>query len=106
MIVVETPVDMFDVPDDKVQAAERIKNHAASVLNRAENAAKKVGVPYESIQVGHEQPYQAIIAAAKDKGCDLIVMASHGRRGISRLILGSETSKVLAHSKVPVLVER
>ena len=104
VIVVETPVDMFDVPDDKVQAAERIKNHAASVLNRAENAAKKVGVPYEFIQVGHEQPYQAIIAAAKDKGCDLIVMASHGRSGLSAKLLGSVTNKVLTHTKTPVLV--
>jgi nucleotide-binding universal stress UspA family protein len=87
-----------------VQEAERIKNHAASVLNRAENAAKKVGVPYESIQVGHEQPYQAIIATATDKGCDLIVMASHGRSGLSAKLLGSVTNKVLTHTKTPVLV--
>ena len=53
-----------------------------------------------------EQPYQAVIDTAKAKGCDLIVMASHGRHGISAIVLGSETVKVLTHSKVPVLVHR
>jgi Universal stress protein UspA and related nucleotide-binding proteins len=53
-----------------------------------------------------DAPYEAIIQAAADKGCDLIFMASHGRRGISALLLGSETMKVLTHSKIPVLVCR
>jgi len=51
-------------------------------------------------------PYQQIIAAARRKKCDLILMASHGRRGLSSLLLGSETAKVLLHTKVPVLVVR
>jgi nucleotide-binding universal stress UspA family protein len=51
-------------------------------------------------------PYQAIIEAATERGCDLIFMASHGRHGISALLLGSETGKVLTHSKIPVLVYR
>jgi nucleotide-binding universal stress UspA family protein len=51
-------------------------------------------------------PYEAIIAAAEEAGADLIFMASHGRRGISGLLLGSETQKVLTHSKIPVLVYR
>jgi nucleotide-binding universal stress UspA family protein len=53
-----------------------------------------------------EHPFQAIIDTAASKGCDLIVMACHGRRGIASLLLGSETVKVLTHSKIPVLVHR
>jgi nucleotide-binding universal stress UspA family protein len=60
----------------------------------------------ETIQVEHDDPYQAIIDTANSKGCDLIVMASHGRRGISAIVLGSETVKVLTHCKIPVLVYR
>jgi nucleotide-binding universal stress UspA family protein len=80
------------------------KEHATSVLNRAANAAKEAGVSCETIQVENEHPYQAIIAAAKDKGCDLIVMSSHGRSGLSGLLIGSVTNKVLTHTKTPVLV--
>jgi nucleotide-binding universal stress UspA family protein len=58
------------------------------------------------VQIEHEHPYQAIIDTAVSKGCDLIVMASHGRHGIFALVLGSETVKVLTHSKIPVLVHR
>ena len=65
---------------------------------------KQAGVSYDTIQVENEQPYQAIIAAAKNKGCDLIVMASHGRSGLSGVLLGSVTNKVLTHTKIPVLV--
>ena len=53
-----------------------------------------------------EQPYQAIVETAQKRGCDLICMASHGRKGVSALVLGSETNKVLTHSKIPVLVCR
>jgi nucleotide-binding universal stress UspA family protein len=56
--------------------------------------------------VANDSPYQEIITTARKKKCDLIMMASHGRRGLSSLLLGSETSKVLLHSKVPVLVVR
>ena len=76
----------------------------ASVLDRAENAAKEAGVSCETIQVENVQPHQAIIAAAEDKGCNLIVMSWHGRSGLSTLLIGSVTNKVLTHSKNPVLV--
>jgi len=76
----------------------------ASVLDRAENAAKEAGVSCETIQVENVQPHQAIIAAAEDKGCDLIVMSSHGLGGLSMLLIGSVTNKVLTHAKTPVLV--
>jgi len=63
-------------------------------------------VPCETVKVNHEHPYEAIIDTAKTTGCDLIAMASHGRRGVSAIALGSETVKVLTHSKIPVLVYR
>jgi nucleotide-binding universal stress UspA family protein len=112
VIIVEAPFDVYSVPESRVQQmseafakhAEQIKKHATSVLNHAAAAAKSAGVSCDTIQVEHEQPYQAIIAAAKDKGCDLIMMASHGRSGLSAVLLGSVTNKVLTHTKTPVLV--
>ena len=82
----------------------QIKKHAASVLDRVANAAKQAGMSCDTIQVADAQPHQAIIATAADRGCDLIVMASHGRSGLSALVLGSVTNKVLMHTKTPVLV--
>jgi len=61
-------------------------------------------VSCDTIQVENARPYQAIIATAADKGCDLIVMASHGRGGLSAVVLGSVTNKVLTYTKIPVLV--
>jgi nucleotide-binding universal stress UspA family protein len=59
------------------------------------------------VQIEHEQPYQAIIDTAEKRGCDVIVMASHGRRGVSAIVLGSETVKVLTHgAAIPVVVVR
>jgi nucleotide-binding universal stress UspA family protein len=80
------------------------KEQAANVLDRAAKAAKAAGVSCETIQAESGQPHQAIIATAADKGCDLIVMSSHGRSGLSALLIGSVTNKVLTHAKVPVLV--
>jgi nucleotide-binding universal stress UspA family protein len=78
----------------------------ASVLDRAENAAREAGIPCATIQVENVPPHQAIIAAAEDKGCNIIVMSWHGRSGLSTLLIGSVTSKVLAYAKTPVLVCR
>ena len=83
---------------------EEIKKHAAKVLDRGANAAKQAGVPCDTVHVQDVQPYAGIIATATDRGCDLIVMASHGRSGLSAVVLGSVTNKVLTHTKVPVLV--
>src|SRR5689334_15118475 len=80
------------------------KEQAKSALDRAASAAKEAGVPYETIQVENAQPHHGIIAAAEDKGCDLIVMSSHGRSGLPALLVGSVTNKVLSHAKTPVLV--
>jgi nucleotide-binding universal stress UspA family protein len=84
--------------------AELRKEQATSALDRAANAAKEAGVSCETIQVENGQPHQAIIAAAEDKDCDLIVMSSHGRSGLSMLLIGSVTNKVLTQAKTPVLV--
>ena len=78
----------------------------ASVLDRVANAAKEAGVSCETIQVENVPPHEAIIATAEDKGCNLIVMSSHGLSGLSMLLLGSVTNKVLTYAKTPVLVCR
>ena len=78
----------------------------ASVLDRVVDAANEAGVPCETIQVENVPPHQAIIAAAEDKDCNLIVMSTHGLSGLSTLLLGSVTNKVLTYAKTPVLVCR
>ena len=80
------------------------KEQATSELDRAANAAKEAGVSCETIQVENAQPHQGIIAAAEDKDCDLIVMSSHGRSGLSVLLIGSVTNKVVTYARTPVLV--
>ena len=77
-----------------------------SILGAAKKSADDASVSCETIAIRHTQPYRAIIDVARDKGCDLIFMSSHGRRGLSALVLGSETNKVLTHSSIPVLVFR
>lgn len=83
-----------------------VKAEAARYLGDAERKCKAQGVQCNVVQVEHNHPYQAIIDTAKELGCDVIAMASHGRRGVSALVLGSETLKVLTHSSIPVLVYR
>lgn len=68
--------------------------------------ARAAGVPFTSVVAKASTPYEGIIATAKKRKCDLIFMASHGRRGLSRLIMGSVTQKVLTHSVTPVVVYR
>jgi nucleotide-binding universal stress UspA family protein len=85
---------------------EQVEKHAASVLSRAADAAKQAGVPCDTLQVANAQPYEAIIATASDRGCDVIVIASHGRGGLSAVVLGSVTNKVITHTKTPILVYR
>ncbi len=94
------------VEDTPAQYNKQVQEHAAKILDSVAKAAKAAGVACETVQVEHDHPYRAIIDNAKSKGCDLIVMASHGRRGVSAIVLGSETVKVLTHSKIPILVHR
>lgn len=86
--------------------AEMIKQAAKHHLGVIEDAAKAAKVPCETVSVTDDYPADAILATAKRLKCDLIVMASHGRRGLRGMLLGSETQKVLAQAKVPVLVSR
>jgi len=82
------------------------KQQADAVLAVGVAAAGKIGVEIDALHVPDAHPAEAIVATANERGCSLIVMSSHGRRGIGRLFLGSQTSEVLAHSRVPVLVVR
>ena len=87
------------------------KQWGTATQRRSELIAEQVAkllkeVPYTFTAVTSDRPYDAIIRVAKKRKCDLIVMASHGRRGLSALLLGSETTKVLTHTTIPVLVCR
>jgi len=90
----------------KGQLAKDGRTHARQYLGVIENAAKEAGVTCDTAFATSDHPYEAIIQAAEKKGCDLIVMASHGKRGVQGILIGSETQKVLTHSKIPVLVYR
>ncbi len=79
---------------------------ARQILDNAANAAKSQGVDCTLIHVPDRHPAEGIVATAQEIGADLIVMASHGRRGIGRMLLGSQTIDVTTHSKVPVLIVR
>lgn len=85
---------------------ERLDGAAKEILDAAEKMAREAGVECHRVVLVGNKPYELIIQAAEANGCDLIFMASHGRRGVSALLLGSETNKVLTHSKIPVLVYR
>jgi nucleotide-binding universal stress UspA family protein len=102
-VVAVEGVMISQTPDDYDRWS---KEMAAKRLAPIKAACEKAGVACKTVHVESFQPYEGIIQAAQDNGNDLIVMASHGRRGVSALILGSETQKVLTHSTVPVLVVR
>ena len=85
---------------------EKAAKSAQNVLAATKIVARDAGIECETLHVSDSIPAQGIIETANEKGCDLIVMSSHGRRGINRLILGSQTAEVLMYSKVPVLVLR
>ncbi len=89
--------------DEYEEESRRVCDRA---LQQVKTAADAAGVPCDTVREVHDQPYRAIIDVAHARNCDLIVMASHGRRGVSALLLGSETVKVLTHSTIPVLVYR
>ncbi len=88
------------------EMAERAKASVSEFIERMQAAVRAAGVGFDSIMLQDDQVWKGIIDAAHKRGCDLIMMAAHGRRGVSGLVLGSETNKVLTHSKIPVLVYR
>lgn len=84
----------------------RLDGAAKEILDAAAHIAQEAGIQHQQVVLVGIRPYEAIIQTAVAHACDLIFMASHGRRGVSALLLGSETNKVLTHSKIPVLVYR
>ncbi len=107
----EAPMPQYieGIQIDKVlqeQYDKAAEEQAQKILAFAEGLCRDAGVPCTTASSSNDSPYLAIINAANSNGCDLIFMASHGRRGIAGLLLGSETTKVLTHSKIPVLVYR
>jgi nucleotide-binding universal stress UspA family protein len=99
---VNAKVTVVAVSIPEFSAAIAARNH----LDVAKDIAAASQVACDALHIEHSHPYQAIIDTANNRGCDLIVMASHGRSGIAAIILGSETVKVLTHSTIPVLVVR
>ncbi len=92
----------FPIDDYEKGAAQ----NAASVLAVAKAEADRSGIACETVHTADEYPADGIINTTREKGCDLIVMASHGRRGISRLLIGSQANQVVVHSSIPVLIVR
>jgi nucleotide-binding universal stress UspA family protein len=93
-------------PEAKKRFEEESLRRAKKMLDSVVQQAKAQGVRCDAVAEANDLPYQQIIATAKSSKCDLILMASHGRRGIASVLLGSETAKVLTHSTIPVLVVR
>lgn len=92
------PREMFDNFD------AACKERVGEILREVRAIAERIGISVELLHVPNAHPATAILEAAKSRGCDLIVMASHGRRGLRKLFLGSQTSEVLVDASVPVLV--
>ena len=90
-------------PQEFYDAQERIALHR---VKQVVDAATAAGLDCQAFTVEAQHPWEAIIDHARTQGCDLIVMASHGRRGVSALLIGSETARVLTHTEIPVLVVR
>ncbi len=80
--------------------------NAAKILERVEKIASSLGVACEGVHVKDQYPAEGIVEEAKARGCDLIVMASHGRRGIAKFVLGSQATRVLAHTDIALLICR
>src|SRR5262245_27522035 len=95
----------FDpVTEERIE--EEAKARAQNYLEFVRKSAQEAGVPCETVCETSDHPYDAILKAADSRSCDLIVMTSHGRKGLAAVLLGSETRKVLTHTRIPVLVVR
>lgn len=98
--------DYVMVSDTENSYERECRNRAEQYFAAIKKAAGSLGVACDQVHVFHEQAYAAIIETAEQRGCDLICMASHGRAGLTALVVGSVTMKVLTHSRIPVLVWR
>lgn len=94
--------------DDRIVAQIRAAAvaYGNKYLDAFQAAAASSGVQFDRVLLSNDQVWKGIIGTAQEKGCDLILMAAHGRQGVAALLVGSETNKVLTHSKIPVLVYR
>ena len=111
LLTVTPPFNAFELGRmlplrDPEEYSQRVGEQAQKRLAAAREIVDAAGVPCETVHTEHDRPYEAIIEAARSRGCDLILMASHGWRGLSAILLGSETTKVLTYSTIPVLVVR
>jgi nucleotide-binding universal stress UspA family protein len=104
--VYSEPMVYMPVTMDPKKYKTATEKHAREVLGEIERTAATLGVVCATGFVTNARPWDAILKAVRSKKCDLVVMASHGRSGLTGLLLGSETTKVLTHSKIPVLVCR
>jgi nucleotide-binding universal stress UspA family protein len=102
-VITADPTELSETEDTYVK---RVKAITDERLAWVQQAARESGVVCDVMACSDDRPYEAIIDSALSRHCDLIVMASHGRSGVKALVLGSETQKVLTHSKIPVLVHR
>ncbi len=93
-------------PMTRREYAALCKDEADRILGAVAAKAKSARVAFNAVHTINSTPWRAILAAARKHRCDVVVMASHGRRGVSAMLLGSETQKVLTHSKIPVIVVR
>ncbi len=91
---------------DPLLLANTSNNRVHNILSKVQTAADAGGVSCQVVSVVSNEPFEAIIETAENRGCDLILMASHGYRGVKGLLLGSQTQKVLTHSTIPLLVYR
>jgi nucleotide-binding universal stress UspA family protein len=111
VITVTEPWDVVVVPDAAIvfppsDYEDSAAAAAAKILEAVDEGARRMGSTCTTLHVKDRYPAEGIVDTAKEKGCDLIVMASHGHRGLRRLILGSVANEVVTHSAVPVLICR
>ncbi len=115
VVIVTKPFPMAGMVDvtgwvsgenDQIRYEASQRDFADTVLGDAMKAAERIGAKAEFVQIPDHSPAEGILEAVATYGCDLIVMASHGRRGLGQLLLGSQTAEVVHRSKIPVLVVR
>lgn len=110
-VVPRYPVSYFEggltiSAQDIARTEKQWSDHGQAIVDAVETSAKAEGVKAKAIIARSNLVAEAILAAAKKQKCDLVVMASHGRKGLKRVLLGSETQQVLTHGTIPVLVLR
>lgn len=111
LVTVNEPFHLFTTSTEMIEASReeyerRQETHADRILEQAGTAASEAGLAFITVRRWSDDPFREIIRVAEERCCELIAMASHGRRGLSAMMLGSVTNKVLAHSTLPVLVLR